>query len=59
MRLQAATSVGIDPLLFGFVMVFNISIGLLTPPLGVRLFVVCSLSRICIERIVWAIRPFC
>jgi TRAP-type C4-dicarboxylate transport system permease large subunit len=36
----------------------NIVIGLLTPPLGVCLFVVCSLSRISIERLVRAIMPF-
>jgi TRAP-type C4-dicarboxylate transport system permease large subunit len=53
-----ATSVGIHPLHFGFVVVLNIVIGLLTPPLGVCLFVVCSLSRISIERLVRAIIPF-
>lgn len=55
---QVATQVGIHPLLFGFVMVFNISIGLLTPPLGVCLFVVCSISRISLERMVRAVLPF-
>jgi tripartite ATP-independent transporter DctM subunit len=55
---QVATSVGIHPLHFGFVVVLNIVIGLLTPPLGVCLFVVCSLSRIPIERLVRAIMPF-
>ena len=55
---QVATSVGIHPLHFGFVVVLNIVVGLLTPPLGVCLFVVCSLSRISIERLVRAIMPF-
>jgi C4-dicarboxylate transporter DctM subunit len=55
---QVAIQVGIDPLLFGFVMVFNLSIGLLTPPLGVCLFVVCSISRISLEQMVRAILPF-
>ena len=55
---QVATSVGIHPLHFGFVVVLNIVIGLLTPPLGVCLFVVCSLSQIPIERLVRAIMPF-
>jgi tripartite ATP-independent transporter DctM subunit len=55
---QVATQVGIHPLLFGFVMVFNLSIGLLTPPLGVCLFVVCGISRISLERMVAAILPF-
>jgi TRAP-type C4-dicarboxylate transport system permease large subunit len=55
---QVATSVGIHPLHFAFVVVLNIVIGLLTPPLGVCPFVVCSLSRISIERPVRAIMPF-
>jgi len=55
---QVATSVGIHPLHFRFVVVLNIVIGLLTPRLGVCLFVVCSLSRISIERLVRAIMLF-
>ncbi|MFA5026865.1 MAG: TRAP transporter large permease [Candidatus Methylomirabilota bacterium] len=55
---QVATQVGIHPLHFGFVVVLNIVVGLLTPPLGVCLFVVCSLSRIPLERLVRAIMPF-
>lgn len=35
---------GIDPLYFGVVMVFNLCIGLLTPPVGTVLFVGCGLS---------------
>jgi TRAP-type C4-dicarboxylate transport system permease large subunit len=55
---HVATTVGIHPLHFGFVVVLNIVIGLLTLPLGVCLFVLCSLSRISIERLVRAIMPF-
>jgi TRAP-type C4-dicarboxylate transport system permease large subunit len=54
---QVATSVGIHPLLFGFVMVFNISIGRITPPLGVCLFADRSLSRISIACLVRVIMP--
>ena len=36
--------VGLDPLYFGVVMVFNLCIGLLTPPVGTVLFVGCGLS---------------
>jgi tripartite ATP-independent transporter DctM subunit len=38
------TKMGIDPLYFGVVMVFNLCIGLLTPPVGTVLFVGCGLS---------------
>lgn len=37
-------SLGIDPLFFGVVMVFNLCIGLLTPPVGTVLYVGCGLS---------------
>lgn len=36
---------GIDPLYFGVVMVFNVTIGMLTPPFGVNLFVAAGLHR--------------
>jgi C4-dicarboxylate transporter DctM subunit len=42
--LAVAQAVGIHPLHFGFVMVLNLSIGLITPPVGVLLFVVCGIT---------------
>ncbi|SBV91447.1 TRAP dicarboxylate transporter, DctM subunit [uncultured delta proteobacterium] len=36
---------GIDPVHFGVIMVINLAIGLLTPPLGINLFVANSLQR--------------
>lgn len=44
-------SVGIDPVHFGVVLVFNLMIGLMTPPMGVGLFVVSSVSNIRVEAI--------
>lgn len=41
-----AQSFGIDPLLFGFLFVLNLVIGMMTPPVGVLLFVMCGVSRI-------------
>jgi tripartite ATP-independent transporter DctM subunit len=55
---QVAQSVGLHPLHFGFVMVLNLVIGLLTPPLGVCLFVACSIARISLAELVKAILPF-
>ena len=52
------TAVGIDPLHFGLVMVLNIVVGLLTPPLGVCLFVVCGISGLEFGRMTRAILPF-
>lgn len=40
------TSVGVDPIHFGIIMVVNLAIGFVTPPIGVNLFVASSLSGI-------------
>jgi tripartite ATP-independent transporter DctM subunit len=53
-----ATSYGVDPLHFGFIVVMNLVIGLLTPPVGVCLFVACGIAEISLERIVKAVWPF-
>ncbi len=46
-----ATSYGIHPLHFGFVVVMNLVVGLLTPPVGAVLFVVCGQANLSIERL--------
>lgn len=56
--LQVTNTVGIDPLHFGFIMVLNLAVGLLTPPLGVCLFVVCGVTRISFSVIVRSVIPF-
>jgi C4-dicarboxylate transporter DctM subunit len=56
--LAVAQGVGIHPLHFGFVMVFNIVVGLLTPPLGVCLFVVCGVTGLPLAALIRAILPF-
>ena len=53
-----AVKLGIDPLHFGFVFVFNLVIGMLTPPVGVVLFVICGLAAMPVERLVRAAWPF-
>lgn len=54
----AAVSFGIDPLLFGIIMTVNLSIGTVTPPLGVDLFVASTLSKVSLERIIARIWPY-
>ena len=49
---------GIDPIHFGIVMVVNLAIGFVTPPLGVNLYVASSLSKIKIEELVAKVIPF-
>jgi len=56
--LPLAAKVGVDPIHFGLVMVLNLVIGLITPPLGVCLFVACGIAKITLEQITKAILPF-
>jgi tripartite ATP-independent transporter DctM subunit len=53
-----AAKVGIDPVHFGTVVVMNAVIGLITPPVGASLFVVCSVSKLSFDRVSRAVWPF-
>ena len=44
--LPVATAFGVDPIQFGIIMVVNLAIGFVTPPIGVNLFVASSLSNV-------------
>jgi len=56
--LPLATSIGIDPIQFGIIIVLNCGIGLLTPPVGAVLFIGSAVSGVPMERIVKATLPF-
>jgi C4-dicarboxylate transporter DctM subunit len=49
---------GIDPVHFGVVMVVALAIGMLTPPLGICLFIACNIARIPMSEILKYITPF-
>ena len=49
---------GVDPIYFGIIMVVNLAIGFVTPPLGVNLFVASSISGVKIEDIIKKVIPF-
>jgi C4-dicarboxylate transporter DctM subunit len=53
-----ALKLGIDPLHFATVVVVNLCLGLITPPMGVVLFVVCGIAKISLEEITKAVWPF-
>ncbi|MGL5409277.1 MAG: TRAP transporter large permease subunit, partial [Shewanella sp.] len=48
---------GLDPVHVGIMMVFNLSIGLITPPVGTLLFVACSIADIPFQKIIRPIMP--
>lgn len=56
--LPIAVQIGIDPIHFGIIMVVNLAIGFITPPLGVNLFVGSGISGVSIEQLSKAILPF-
>jgi len=56
--LPIALKLGIDPVHFGLVMVLNLMIGLLTPPVGMVLFVLAKVSRLGFEQTVKAVLPW-
>ena len=56
--LPICLQLGIDPVHFGLVMVLNLMIGLLHPPMGMVLFVLARVSRLSLERTTIAILPW-
>ncbi|OPY06361.1 MAG: Sialic acid TRAP transporter permease protein SiaT [Syntrophaceae bacterium PtaB.Bin038] len=56
--LPVARALGIDPLFFGVLMVVNLAIGCITPPVGLDLFVASAISKVPIERVMKACLPY-
>lgn len=56
--LPIAVNLGYDPIHFGIIMVVNLAIGFITPPLGVNLFVGSGISGLSIEQLSRAIIPY-
>jgi len=56
--LPVMTSLGVDPIHFGMIMLVNLGIGLITPPVGSVLFVGCAVGKVPIEAVVRTIWPF-
>ncbi len=56
--LPVAISLGVDPVHFGMIMLTNLGIGLITPPVGTVLFVASAVGKQKIEQVVTAMLPF-
>ncbi len=56
--LPIVNELGMDPVHFGIMMVFNLCIGLCTPPVGSALFVGCSVSGVKIQSLIKPMLPF-
>lgn len=53
-----AVQFGIDPVHFGIVMVVNLALGMVTPPMGVNLFAACSIAKLSLEEMIKPLLPF-
>ena len=56
--LPVATQIGVDPVHLGIIVILNLMIGLLTPPVGMVLFVLSKVSNVPFEQCVRATLPF-
>lgn len=56
--LPIAKSLGMDPIQFGVMIVMNLSIGTITPPVGNVLFVGCSVAKLQVEDVMKKLMPF-
>ncbi|MCC6468022.1 MAG: TRAP transporter large permease [Alphaproteobacteria bacterium] len=56
--LPLMTKIGVDPVHFGLIMVLNLMIGLLTPPVGMVLYILARVAKISFDRATRACAPF-
>ncbi len=56
--LPIAVSLGIDPVHFGIIMVVNMEIGMITPPVGLNLFVASSLTNLKLQEVTLSVIPW-
>jgi TRAP-type C4-dicarboxylate transport system permease large subunit len=54
----AAASFGVDPVQFGVIMIFNLILGTIHPPIGVVLFITSRIAEISFETMSRAIMPW-
>ncbi|WP_010458682.1 TRAP transporter large permease [Acidovorax radicis] len=53
-----AFKLGIDPVHFAMVVIYNLTLGMITPPVGGLLFVTCNVSRVPMTQLVRELAPF-
>ena len=53
-----AAKLGIDPVHFAMIVIFNLTLGMITPPVGGLLFVTCNVSKVPMSALVRELKPF-
>ena len=56
--LPVMKAMGVDPVHFGMIMLLNLGIGLITPPVGPTLFVGCAIGKVTMEEVSRELWPF-
>jgi tripartite ATP-independent transporter DctM subunit len=56
--LPVVKALGVDPVHFGMIMLLNLGIGLITPPVGPTLFVGCAIGKVTMEEVSRELWPF-
>jgi C4-dicarboxylate transporter DctM subunit len=56
--MPVAMQMGLDPIFFGVMMVVNLAIGCITPPVGLDLFVASAITKVPLERVMRAVSPY-
>lgn len=55
---RITSAYNVEPIMLGVIVVLNLMIGLLTPPVGLVLYAVCGISKLSLERVTKAVLPF-
>ncbi|EBY6847994.1 TRAP transporter large permease [Salmonella enterica subsp. enterica] len=56
--LPIMAKLGVDPVHFGIIMIYNLAIGTITPPVGSGLYVVASVGKVKVEEVIKPLLPF-
>ncbi len=49
---------GVDPIHFGLVMVFNLMIGMITPPVGMSIYMLSPITGLSVDKLFKAVTPY-
>jgi TRAP-type C4-dicarboxylate transport system permease large subunit len=53
-----AVKLGVEPIHFAMIVIYNLTLGMITPPVGGLLFVTCNVSRVPMSQLVRELVPF-
>lgn len=58
MLLPVVVQFGVDPVHFGIILSFNLILGLITPPVGITLFIVSGITKVSINKLCYSLLPY-